>query len=91
MYTILRYRNLYQPKKDWRLFLKRVVIALFIMAAFLYGLQKQTFYPFLWHQGIVRDSSQLLILIGGAVTIYFFSLFCLGFGKKDFLKQVNNP
>lgn len=91
LYTILRYRNLYQPKKDWRLFLKRVVIALFIMAAFLYGLQKQTFYPFLWHQGIVRDSSQLLILIGGAVTIYFFSLFCLGFGKKDFLKQVNNP
>lgn len=90
LYAILRYRNLYQPKKDWFLFLAKVIIALLIMAAFLYVLQKQTIYPFFWHQGIARDFSQLAILIGGAIVIYFFSLFCLGFGKKDFLKQVSN-
>lgn len=86
LFYFLRKKGIYAPQPGWPKFFGRLVAAVALMggAAWFGGLQ------FDWlgmhGHGILRAGA-LFLVIGGCVTVYFGTLFALGFRLKDFKRR----
>lgn len=81
----LRRHNLFIPQAGWTSFLLRLLIAVAVMTAVLFGLMQ--LLPS-WSEGLMW---QRLLRLGGLVAagvlVYFASLFLLGFRVRDFNRR----
>ncbi|SDK38005.1 murein biosynthesis integral membrane protein MurJ [Pseudomonas indica] len=85
LYWKLRAQRLFQPQPGWVLFLMKLVVAVLVMAAALFGLM--LVMP-AWDEGVML---MRLLRLGGLVTIgvfaYFGMLLLLGFRIRDFSRR----
>lgn len=85
LYWKLRAQRLFQPQPGWVLFLAKLVVAVLVMAAALFGLMQ--FMP-TWDEGVMLVR---LLRLGGLVTVgvfaYFGMLLLLGFRIRDFSRR----
>lgn len=85
LYWKLRAQRLFQPQPGWVLFLTKLVVAVLVMAAALFGLMQ--FMP-AWDEGVMLVR---LLRLGGLVTVgvfaYFGMLLLLGFRIRDFSRR----
>lgn len=85
LYWKLRAQRLFQPQPGWVLFLTKLVVAVLVMAAVLFGLMQ--FMP-AWDEGVMLVR---LLRLGGLVTVgvfaYFGMLLLLGFRIRDFSRR----
>ncbi|MEH3022644.1 MAG: murein biosynthesis integral membrane protein MurJ [Pseudomonas oryzihabitans] len=81
----LRRHNLFIPQAGWMSFLLRLLVAVGVMSAVLFGLMQ--LLPS-WSEGLMW---QRLLRLGGLVAVgvlaYFSSLFLLGFRLRDFNRK----
>ncbi|MDR6355387.1 peptidoglycan biosynthesis protein MviN/MurJ (putative lipid II flippase) [Pseudomonas psychrotolerans] len=81
----LRRHNLFMPQPGWLGFLLRLLVAVMVMSAVLFGLMQ--ILPN-WSEGLMW---QRLLRLGGLVAAgvlaYFASLFLLGFRLRDFNRR----
>ncbi len=82
-YLLIR-RGIYIPQSGWKPFLSKLFIAIGIMAVMLFISQKILPFNFSGSMPIRILSLVTLLLI--AITVYFGSLFCLGFRIHHFSK-----
>ncbi|MGH6612308.1 MAG: murein biosynthesis integral membrane protein MurJ, partial [Burkholderiaceae bacterium] len=83
LYIGLHRRGTYRRQQGWSTFILRLAIALMVLAAVLWWLQR----PFDWPamQSVPwQRAGWLALVIGGACAAYFASLFALGFRVRDF-------
>ncbi|MBU3055607.1 murein biosynthesis integral membrane protein MurJ [Pseudomonas indica] len=85
LYWKLRAQRLFQPQPGWVLFLMKLVVAVLVMAAALFGLM--LVMP-AWDEGVML---MRLLRLGGLVTVgvfaYFGMLLLLGFRIRDFSRR----
>lgn len=85
LYWKLRAQRLFQPQPGWVLFLTKLVVAVLVMAAALFGLMQVM--P-AWDEGVMLTR---LLRLGGLVTVgvfaYFGMLLLLGFRLRDFSRR----
>ncbi|MDO5686878.1 MAG: murein biosynthesis integral membrane protein MurJ [Neisseria sp.] len=79
LYFLLRRHGIYRPAPEQKVFVWRVIAALAVMAAVLWLLQRQTWYPLAWTGSGGQRAAQLAVLIGSGAVVYFGTLFALGF------------
>lgn len=85
LYWQLRKQEIFKPLAGWRGFIFKLVIALIVMSAVLFGVLH--FMPE-WQEGnmAMRLLRLIFVVIIGAGS-YFAALFALGFRPRDFKKQ----
>nr|WP_307773020.1 murein biosynthesis integral membrane protein MurJ [Providencia stuartii] len=85
LYWQLRKQEIFKPLAGWRGFIVKLIIALLVMAAVLFGVLQ--FMPE-WQQGnmAMRLLRLIFVVIIGAGS-YFAALFALGFRPRDFKKH----
>lgn len=79
LYFLLRRHGIYRPEAGQKAFLLRLAVALVLMAAVLWLMQQQTWYPLVWTVGGMQRVAQLSVLIVVGAAVYFGTLFALGF------------
>lgn len=85
LYWKLRQRNYYQPQAGWALFIAKLILAVSVMAAVLWGLMQ--WLP-AWDQGLMLSRLlRLGVLVGVGAGSYFAVLLLVGFRLKDFSKR----
>lgn len=86
LFNVLKLRKIYIPKKGWKRFLRRLLIALLIMGLGLWGVQ--WLIPLEWANvnGLHR-AAQLILLILLAMILYFGTLKTLGMNVRDFRRS----
>ncbi|NBA96445.1 murein biosynthesis integral membrane protein MurJ [Pseudomonas sp. R5(2019)] len=85
LYWKLRQQQLFQPQPGWTRFLLKLVVAVVVMAAVLFGLMQ--LMP-AWEQGqMLERFLRLGGLVLAGVLAYFGTLLVLGFRLKDFARK----
>jgi len=82
LFWFLRKGGSYKPEPGWFLFLCKLLVALGVLAALLYGLSGS---PELWlGAGPWQRIGRLAGIIVAGIAVYFATLFLLGFRLADF-------
>ncbi|MEH6461802.1 murein biosynthesis integral membrane protein MurJ [Chitinimonas sp. JJ19] len=85
LYAGLRRRNIYTPAAGWFAFLRKLGLAVSLMAALLWWLQTTLGN---WHGGSnVLQAGKLALLVGVGALVYFATLAALGFRPRDFSRK----
>ncbi|UVE18487.1 murein biosynthesis integral membrane protein MurJ [Pseudomonas sp. LS44] len=85
LYWQLRRQKLFEPQPGWSVFLGKLVIAVLVMCAALYGLMQVM--PAWAHGGMTERLLRLSGLVLAGVVAYFGMLFVLGFRLRDFSRK----
>ncbi|WP_035056197.1 murein biosynthesis integral membrane protein MurJ [Andreprevotia chitinilytica] len=85
LYWKLRSQNVFTPLPGWKIFFIKILVALAVMAAVLFG----TLYVMpAWDQGLmVMRLLRLSVVVLAGLVAYFGSLFALGFRLSDFSRR----
>ena len=86
LFTMLRLHEVYAPQMEWKRFLRRLAIALAVMAGGLWGVQAA--FPVDWTAlGGGRRALVLAGLMALAVVLYFGTLGALGVRPREFRRR----
>ena len=86
LFTMLRLHEVYAPQMEWKRFLRRLAIALAVMAGGLWGVQAA--FPVDW--AALGGGMRALVLAGLmalAVVLYFGTLGLLGVRPREFRRR----
>lgn len=86
LYWQLRKQNIFTPQAGWGRFLTRLIIAVLVMAAALFGM---LYVMPDWAQGnMAHRLIRLMVVVVVGVVAYFATLALLGFRVKDFARRI---
>ena len=86
LYWQLRKQNIFTPQAGWGRFLSRLIIAVLVMAAALFGM---LYVMPDWAQGnMAHRLIRLMVVVVVGVVAYFATLALLGFRVKDFARRI---
>ena len=86
LYWQLRKQNIFTPQAGWGRFLIRLIIAVLVMAAALFGM---LYVMPDWAQGnMAHRLIRLMVVVVVGVVAYFATLALLGFRVKDFARRI---
>ncbi len=88
LFHFMRRAGIFQPQPGWLSFLLKLVVALYLMAGALWWLggADQQWLAY----GTLEKCTRLAVLVVAGSTVYFASLWCMGFRPSDFARRVDS-
>ncbi|HKO87685.1 MAG TPA: murein biosynthesis integral membrane protein MurJ [Burkholderiales bacterium] len=85
LFTLLRKRGIYKPQPGWAKFIWKLLIALALMGAVLFFINR----PDAWwvEAHLLERVLMLSLLVVTGVAVYFCALWLLGFRVRDFMRR----